>query len=87
MATAIRPAPSPAVHEAKARIAEQQSRSLSVGYSARVFTSQFAGGALPDELAKLRAARDSYARLAAAHRAAARRLARVRRVKRLLRWS
>lgn len=83
-ASPTRATPSPAVHEAKARIAEQQSRDLSVGYSARVFTSQFADGALPDELAELRAARDSYFLLARSYRAAARRVERVRRIRRLL---
>ncbi|WP_394436228.1 hypothetical protein [Streptomyces sp. SGAir0957] len=83
------PAPriTPAVHEAMARRAEQQARDLSVRNSVMTFASGFPGGATPDELKRVRKARDSYARLAAAHRAAARRIERVRRVRRLLGWS
>ena len=68
-------------HYARMRCAEDAARGLSVQHSVRMFT----GSSTPDEIADLRARRDSYYLLAAAHRAAARRV--ERRVRRALAWS
>ncbi|WP_405747756.1 hypothetical protein [Streptomyces canus] len=64
--------PTPNWHYAAMRRAEDAARGLSVQHSVRMF----AGGSTVDEIADLRARRDSYYRLAAAHRNAARRLER-----------
>lgn len=75
------PAPTANHHYARMRCAEDAARSLSVQHSVRMFT----GSSTPDEIADLRARRDSYYLLAAAHRAAARRV--ECRVRRALAWS
>jgi hypothetical protein len=77
----------PAVCMAKARRAEYAARCLAEQFAQAAWSSQFADGATPDELACLKRDCDGWLLLARSHRAAARRLARVRRVKRLLGWS
>jgi len=67
------------------RRAETAASSLSVQYSTRRFFAAFDPDTTPDSLAQLAATRDSYYLLAAAHRAAGRRI--ERRVRRALAWS
>jgi hypothetical protein len=76
-----------AVHEAKARLAEYQSRCLAEEFAQAAWSSQFPDGATPDELARLERDREGWSLLARAHHRSARHLNRVRRIKRLLGWS
>lgn len=85
MATATRPAP--AVCMAKARRAEYAARCLAEQFAQAAWSSQFADGATPDELARLKRSCDGWLLLARAYYRESRRLARVRRIKRLLGWS
>lgn len=75
------PVPTPNSHYAAARRAENAARSLSVRFSVRSFTGQFAGDASPEDRAELAAARDSFYLLAAAHRQAAHRMERGQRTR------
>jgi len=79
--TTSKSAPSANFHYARMRCAEDAARSLSVQHSVRMFT----GGSTPNKIADLRARRDSYYLLAAAHRNAARK--RQRAENRALAWS
>ena len=81
MSTATRPAPSAASHYAAMRRAEQAARSLSTRHSAHIVLGGLTGITW-DEVAEVAAARDSYYLLAAAHRNAARRRARIERISR-----
>ncbi|MCX4885894.1 hypothetical protein [Streptomyces sp. NBC_00847] len=75
------PARAARYHYAAMRRAEGAARGLSVQHSVRMF----AGGSTADEIADLRARRDSYYLLAAAHRAAGRK--RERAENRTLAWA
>lgn len=78
------PHPTPDSHLAKAEEAERQAISLSVRCSVRSFASAFSADVPEGDLEQLRAARDSYSQLAAAHRLAARRMERLQRIRRWL---
>lgn len=84
--TAPRPVRTPEFHYAAARSAEDVARGLSLRFTVRSFTGGFADEAdrVAVDLTELEAARDSYSLLAAAHRAAARRLERGRRLRSLI---
>lgn len=73
--------PTPNSHYAAARHADAAARSLSVRFSVRSFTGQFAGDASPEDRAELAAVRDSFYLLAAAHRQAAHRMERGQRIR------
>ena len=82
-----RPVRTPEFHYAAARSAADVARSLSLRFTVRSFTGGFANNVdeVAAERAELKAARDSYSLLAAAHRAAARRMERVQRLRSLVR--
>ncbi|HTE57008.1 MAG TPA: hypothetical protein VK698_39415 [Kofleriaceae bacterium] len=84
---ASRPGRTPQSHYAAARSAEDVARGLSLRFTVRSFTGRFADDvdAVAVERAELKAARDSYSLLAAAHRSAARRMERVQRLRSLVR--
>lgn len=68
-------------HLARMRQAEDAARSLSVRLSVRSVVDGFAGVASDDEIAAMKARRDSLYLLAAAHRSAVRRLERPQRIR------